>query len=344
MLSSIMSDVLLRQIPEHLVAGVRNGDLKVYGSIIRSLSEGRIVGHLQETAGLGNFALQALSTPAMLPLQGASIAADMVGHGVSYAQNEQIKAAVDVLQNMQVANLALSAAGIGVSVAGFAVIAAKIARVEQRVEALGDKLEALARSIETLRRDKILDDFSALRTAVEQMDEGWLLSQPEECWREVARQTHALSNVFQRRAEEMLEHGDFVGADPFLEALALASSTRIQARLASGDEVVARRAAEESASALVKLGREVQLGAAVLQAMNDEIEYAASPAWNEKLDAKADAFRSTVTTIRQREQSAAATCLTLGELERQRISGRTWLQAAREEQNAPLLCLLPTAA
>jgi hypothetical protein len=44
--ASTTGAVLLREVPEHILAGVRLGDFKVYGSIIRSLRSGRIVGHL----------------------------------------------------------------------------------------------------------------------------------------------------------------------------------------------------------------------------------------------------------------------------------------------------------
>jgi hypothetical protein len=57
---------------------------------------------------------------------------DLAGHAASYVQNEQIKSAIGLVQNLQIANLVLGAAGIGVSVAGFAVLSAKIGRVESR--------------------------------------------------------------------------------------------------------------------------------------------------------------------------------------------------------------------
>ncbi|URD60773.1 hypothetical protein M8312_13500 [Sphingomonas sp. KRR8] len=338
-MSATASGLLLREVPHHLLTGVSSGEFRVYGSIIRSLTSGQIVGHLQETAALSNLALKALSAPASLPLQGANIGVDVIGHAVSYAQNEQMKAAIGVLQNMQVANLALSAAGIGVSVAGFAVIAAKIARVEKKVEALGDKLDKLSKSVEALRQDRILDDFSALRTTVEQMDEGWLLGQPDQSWREVARQSHSLWNGFQRRAIELLGRGDLIGADPFVEAFALSASTRVQARLASGDDLVARRAAEESASALIKMGEHVKLGVSVLKEMETELPQAGSAAWGEALETKSDRLRGITSSFRQREQAAAASVMTLVELDRQQITGRAWLEAARQEQESPLLCL-----
>ena len=345
MMATLFGNALLRQVPAHLLAGVQAGDLKVYGSIIRSLTSGRIVGHLQETSGLAKLGATALAAPASLPLQGAGLAADLVGHGVSFVQNEQIKAAVNFVQNLQIANLALGAVGIGVSVAGFAILSAKINRVEASMDAMAGRLDEIARGVDSLRRDRIADDFTRLRTVAEQMDEGWSLTDPAPQWRQVASEAHSLVNMFERRASELTaDPADVAAVEPFLEALALAASLRVAARLASGDDAAGRAAANEGARALVGVGERVSLGASVFRQMRSETSLGGTKAWDQALAGRVDTLRPLIERTRQREAAAASTSLTLAELQRQDISGRAWLEAARSEETEPVLCLLPSVS
>jgi hypothetical protein len=345
MMATLLGDVLLRQVPAHLLAGVQAGDLQVYGSVIRSLTSGRIVGHLQETSGLAKLGATALASHASLPLTGAGLAVDLVGHGVSYVQNEQIKAAVSVVQNLQIANLALGAIGIGVSVAGFAILSAKISRVEANMDAMAGRLDEIARGVESLRRDRIADDFTRLRTAAEQMDEGWSLSDPAPQWRQVATEAHSLANIFERRARELTtDPADVAAAEPFLDALGLAAGLRVSARLASGDDAAGRAAASEGTKALVSVGEHISLGASALREMRPHAALGGSRDWDQALAGRVDTLRPLVERARQREAAAASTSLTLAELQRQDINGRAWLEAARSEEAEPVLCLLPSAS
>jgi len=108
MIASLLGGVLLREVPEALLVGVKSGQYSVYGSIIKSVSNGQIVGHLQEAGGLSKLAGMFGSGPLGL-----------LAGGVQMVQNEQIKsgigrleAGMGMLQSLGVANLALGAAGI----------------------------------------------------------------------------------------------------------------------------------------------------------------------------------------------------------------------------------------
>jgi hypothetical protein len=341
----LLAGVLLREVPEHLAAGVSSGEFRVYGSIIRSLTSGRIVGHLQETSALTDMAGVLLGAPASLPLQASGLTIDAIGHTVSYVQNEQIKAALGVVQTMQAANLVLGAAAIGISIAGFAILSKKLSHVERKVDALDSKLDQLAGGIELIRRDRIAEDFVRLRTALEQLDEAWLLGDPVGQWRSVANETHFLANQFYRRAAELgqIDVANFSLAEPFIEALAIAANARVTARMAANDDAASQRAAEEGAAALATLGEYAQLGKGALAALDRSVA-PATLEWSNALEVAADGLRPAVEQARMREAAAAATCLTIETLRERRIPGRTWLEAAREEQEAPLLCLLPAAA
>lgn len=329
-MSFFPSDILLRQVPAALKAGFKSGDYRIYGSIIRSTSKRRIVGHLQETSALTS-----------LLAKGPFAFGDLAAQGVILIQNEQIKSAIETVRSLQAAGLALSAVSIGVSVAGTAILAHRIGQVEQKVDALIPRLEELARGIEVLRRERIAEDFTRLRTLADQIDECWLLEYAQPEWRSLAREAHFLSSSFARRAGELIEQGgvDFLNSEPFTDAFALAASLRVTARLAAGDDEAARAAASERADCLVDLGRPLKLPSLVLQTMRNFVDCAGSPAWNERLEQTVADFQPSLEIARHREVDAAATVLTLEALAEQGISGRDWLAAARSEITSPLLFL-----
>jgi hypothetical protein len=326
----LLSSKLLREIPERLLAGVQSGDYRVYGSVIRSVSSGRFVGHLQETSALSPLLG---STPAGLPL--AAIEA------VGVVQNEQIKGALAVVQSLQTAGLALEAVSIGVSIAGTAVLAQKIGRVERKVDEILPTLALLAQGIEGLRSERIAEDFTRLRTLAEQVEEAWLPSATNAEWTAIARESHFLADSFERRARDLGRPSDQLSSEPFADAYSLASGLRVTARLAAGQDDMARHAASARTQTLVELGRSVHLGRLALANLPDKA-IAGTPQWQDQLDRRLDDFSSAVAWTRERELAAAATSETLDELAKQEISGRDWLLASRSEDKTPLLFLPAT--
>jgi hypothetical protein len=324
-----LANILLRQVPAELIAGVQSGELQVLGSIVRSVSSGRIVGHLQETSLLSKVAAQA-------PLGLSSV----IGDAVTVVQNEQIKSAVAVVQSLQMTNLMLSGASIGVSVGGAALILHKLKALESKVEALESQLAQIAKDVQALRRDRIAEDFARLSTLIEQLEESWSLTNPEAEWRDIARDAHFLADNFGRRAREL----QVDGSDPllplaFIDAFAMASATRVTARLASDDKTAAFEAAQSSAEALVELGSEIQLAPLVLRHTVPLQAELGTPAWTAQLDGEEKVLRPLVAQVRQREEAAAASALTIVCLQERGISGREWLERARAEIESPLLFL-----
>lgn len=347
----MLTEVLLREVPPLLVAGLQSGELSLFGSVIRNAATGRIAGFLQETAGLDRATEFILSQGGETAgkLAGAALktgfspvnaAINVAGFATTGIQNEQIKAAVATVQSLQVANLALGAAGIGVSIAGFAVLAHKIGRVEAKVDAMGETLERIARGVEALRLEPIRQDFDRLKATTQLMDEGWHLADPTSDWRACARDAGGLVVSFERRVEQLLdeEGSDVATADSFLEALALAIATRVSARLAAGDDVAGREAAADGARTLARLGGRIKLGEAALARVGSAI--AGTLEWKQQLESATDALRPMVAAVRGREAAAASTAATVEELARREMSGRAWLEAARGETEQPLLCLL----
>lgn len=266
----------------------------------------------------------------------------MALEAVTVVQNQQIKAAVAVVQSLQLANLALSGIGIGISVAGTAILAKRIARIEDRVSAVLPGLAAISRQLEAVRIDTINQDFTRLRTITDQVDEAWLPSASQGEWVAIARDSHFLADSFENRARELDKVDDPIVAEPFIDAFALASAIRVTSRLAAGQDDMARQAAASRAETLVRLGQRFQFGSLALRSASRET--AGTQAWRATLDQAADDAQEVVGRFRNREIAAAATVETLQELALRGLSGREWLRESRSEDQAPLLFLGTTRA
>jgi hypothetical protein len=323
--------VLLRQIPQQLMAGIVAGDYRVAGSVIQQVQTGRIVGHLQETSALAGLAA---SGPPGIALAGL----ELVGQGVAIVQNEQIKAGIELLKSLQLAGLALTGVGIGVSIAGTALLAYRIGRLEAKVNQLMPAVGEIARGIEALKAEHIAADLTRLRTLADQVEEAWLPSATTAEWTAIAREAHFLADSFERRAQGLHSDNDPLVREPFIDAFALASSLRVTARMAAGQDDMARQAASARATTLVTLGAPVQLVKMVMRAVTT-VPDPETPHWKAQLDKQVTDARTAVEIVRSREVAAAASFETLAALERQQIRGRDWLEASRNEMEQPLLLL-----
>ena len=318
-----LAATVLRQIPKEFLAGIATGDYRVLGSVIQSVGSGRIVGHLQETSAL----ISLLGSPALAAAKIGLQVADVV-------QNEQIKAAINVVQSLQVASLALSGISIGVSIAGTALLIRRIAKIETKIDAIMPELAAITRGMEVLRAERIAEDFGRLRILAEQVEEAWLPSGTNGEWIDIARESHFLAGSFENRVGQI----DAKSGEAFVDAYALASGLRVTARLAAGQDEMARNAAVDRATKLFAFGESVGLGQLALARMSRDTD-AASSAWQERLDTQAQSLRDGVAVAQQRVMAAAANAETLEELARQGIAGRDWIDAAREERQSPVIVL-----
>ena len=142
--------ILLRKVPAELLSRVASGELEVLGSVVRSVSSGRIVGHLQETAHLAETLFH---IPGSVP--------GILGDAIQIAQLEQVKSAIGVVQSLQIANLLLSGASIGVSIASTALVLRRISHLEDRLVSIDARLAELSRDVRELKADRIEEDFHA---------------------------------------------------------------------------------------------------------------------------------------------------------------------------------------
>lgn len=153
-------------IPPDLQALIASGQAKLYGAIIKDLASGKILGHVQQTQGLVN--------------KFFSVGSVLAGSGFSplgvigAVQNEQIKSSLKklgqdmaFLQNLQVANMALTGVGIGVSVAGFAIMNMRLNAIENHLGTLQEEVREIGRMMQKAELRRL---FSKIRAALKDLD------------------------------------------------------------------------------------------------------------------------------------------------------------------------------
>ena len=335
---ALRPEVVLRQIPAHLLDGYHAGHYRLAGSIIQQVADGRIVGHLQPTSALLDLA-GAAANP-------VGAAAKVVTGVVSIVQNEQIKAGIALVQQLQWANLALTGAGMGISIAGTALLMRQVDRLSQRVDGLHEQLASVAGGVRQLQAEPLRRDLARMDTLARQVDEAWLPGARDDDWLAIARDAHFLADQFRARAQDMAELPVAEGLESVTDAYALASNLRVTARLAAGQDAMARAAADERADVIFALGEAVRLSGRLARLPDEDVGAAqpASHSWLTAVRSRQTAAIATAERARERVLQAASCLETLAELDRQGIAGREWLLAARQEQEAPVLFLASDAA
>lgn len=341
----MIADIFLREIPAALEAGIRSGQLDVYGSVIRNVSNGQIAGFLQETTAMSRIASLVSSGPTA-PLQ-------LIGSGIQIVQNEEIRTGISILQQgvamlnqLQIANLALGAAGIGVSAIGIAVMSRKIDGVRADVRALDGKLDQLLDQFARDRTERLDDMLDRLRGLAEDIDTRWSMSAERAAmgWQRDADEAGSLGGFFAGRARRLLDaRPDAVlEAAPLLDACAMASGLRVGALAMSGETPAAVRVARDDAARLE--GMTGAIGAADLaRAWLASSPWRAEPGSNaaaESLALVSARARSAANSLRLREAAVATRAAPLVALDARGVQARDWLGAAREEQEAPVLLLV----
>lgn len=374
--------IMLKRMSKALISRVQTGEVGVVGSVLRVAKTGETLGYLQETSALS--AIPFLANPATAPFAATYLIGktvhtmfdtqrtakrieqgvgrleggmERVEQGIGRIENKldkmdggigRIESDLGVLNDLGVANLAVSAAGVGISVAGFAVISAKIDGVRHAVENVASQISAVSAQIEVVRHDMIEADFAVLKTLAEQMDEAWLLgdsSRAERQWHDVARGAHQMQNRFSGRAAYLLAGPDgYEPADPMLDALALASGLRVAALAACNESAAAREAAADGYHSIDSLTGRVGLASLVRRGLDASGIAPASQDWKLALARTSEEFRPIVRKIRDREAVLATRAAPLQSLEERGIAPRDWLRTAHEEKSEQLLIMMRDAA
>lgn len=157
---------LLYDIPLNVLNRVSSGEAEVVGALIKEVASGKILAHVQPTQGFFNAFTQAGGTLVQTGFSPLGI--------IGVVQGEQIKSGIErleqglgLVQNLQMANLALTGVGIGVSVAGFAIMNMRLNAIENNLGTLREEVREIGMMIQAAEVRRL---FSEIRAALKDLD------------------------------------------------------------------------------------------------------------------------------------------------------------------------------
>jgi hypothetical protein len=333
---------LLYAIPHALQSMISSGQAQLIGAVIKDVSSGQILGHVQQTQGL---------TQALMQAGGAVAQTGFSPLGaISAIQNEQIKSSLtqlgegmSLLQNLQFASMALSGIGIGVSVAGFVMMNIRLNAIEAHIGTLRDEIGEVGKLIQRVEIRRL---FSNIRSALNDLDN-------------VATRTDhlALASALQR---ELSKHVSAL-SDLVLEAMNPGKATALPLQqldlvwtlssakwLCEEAEIRALFVSEDLSHAGNYAARYRKDNLGCLNQLNpdalarliaaDATDLPASIALRRKATAHltriAEGFARAVNSLDQQQSISAALIVA-------DVSGRAFIQAASAETESPYLIITP---
>ncbi|QVM85172.1 hypothetical protein [Novosphingobium decolorationis] len=257
--------------------------------------------------------------------------------------SNQFGQGVDLLSNLGIANLALSASGLGISVVGFGVMTAKLNRVQETLRGMGDRIGMIGSQIERVRQDLIDADFVQIHSLTSLYEESWQFGdkgRAEQQWLRINQDARTLQDRFVRRAHDLLTEdiGNMALADAMLDSATLASGLRVAALAACNEAPMAISVAQEAASQVEMLTGSIGLVELSALNLNSQAEAGSSDYELAMIEAR-DAARPLLEKIRGREAATATRAAPLPLLQHRGIAPREWLEEARSEREAPILML-----
>jgi hypothetical protein len=201
-----MTMTIEMQIPAQFLFGESVGKIVRYGTILKDVDTGRILGHLKEAGEMGKF----FSDIAVNPIKGVADIALNIDQSI---QLRQLQGSVqDIKQTLEqlglVTNVAAlaSIAGLGVSIAGFAIVSAKLNKIESKLDEMAVDITAIKKGLDNLNIKWDAMSEARLQTAGECMlvaeratTEGRVLELAKEAASEFAKLRHYYSNLLRTR-------------------------------------------------------------------------------------------------------------------------------------------------
>ncbi len=137
-------------VPAQFLAQLNAGELARYGTILKDVADGRIVGHLQQTGVFDHVLGNAVSGLGQVVQSGVNPINMLTGFA-TVAQNHQIKgqltALTDMVGSLQTLGLVssvASVAGIGVTVASTAILMQRIKKIDTSIGRLVGQIAGIA--------------------------------------------------------------------------------------------------------------------------------------------------------------------------------------------------------
>ncbi|MAF27642.1 MAG: hypothetical protein CL820_12495 [Croceicoccus sp.] len=301
-----------------------------------------IVAHLVETPAMGLIGQQIGSVALTSANPVLSMATSAVGHAATNFQLAKIRQVLGVIENLQLANLAVSGAGLGFSIISYQLLAARMDKMAEQIDGLGARMVKIAESIEALRADILQRDFNLLRTACEVAENGWEAGDREAEWRKASDMLHTVQNEFASKVQKATAKGlelDISALEPLIDALTLAGATRISCRIAIGDLDLARSISDQFSHELNGLLQGIGAAEISFKELALQNITTSSSSFAREAEKKLPFALKKAGELRDREAVASTRSATISRIQNLGIHGREFLERVRSEAEEPLLML-----
>ena len=231
-------------VPEKFAAGLLDGSIVRYGTLLKDAGSGRILAHVQET-GLAQQLLSKVGLHSFTPWGAVTTVADIASSGYANVQLHQLKGMVEAMQVLQYANIGVAAAGLGVSAVGFAVINRRLKGLKTDIERLTARLE---HHFQTLYDTHWREHFSRIQVYVDRADRAFQLAEPKSEWLMIEAKLNEESGYLAHTLQDQFDSHrfDIESFKQLTTSLLLCDSVRLKC-LVQADEL---KLARSTASAI----------------------------------------------------------------------------------------------
>jgi hypothetical protein len=334
-------------IPDRFIEAVRNGTMRRIGTTVRDVVSGQIRGHLQETQLLQRVLQSCLPTAAGGGKVGILMAAGRIASSLATTNRrlQQIQHALSALQMLTGASLAASVIGIGVSIAGFAMVLRRLELLDQGLADL--QRQAVAARLAAEKVGDLIATHDQARTEhlLQRAEEAWLRSDAESVWREVDgpldQEQRYWRALLGGQVAPSIFHDPRFTLDQAVAAYELVltlAAVRIQTLLLIEQHAAARHHAEE----FHRWHDAVMFAIKPIDVARARSRQEAETTGSSEADARARLLLPSeefVASVREIQLQVADRPAVIQSIMDRKIRGRAYVEALREREDVPLVVL-----
>lgn len=270
---------VLFKVPEYLMSQLASGKITRFGSLLKDVDSGRIVGHLQEAGGMAkaltafnpfsmltqavratsslaaNYQLQQMDAKVEQTLQASLRMSNQL-----HRMDKKIEQTMQLLKGfggLQVANLAIAGLGLGVSVASFAYIKKRIDKIDLRLDSVQTSLKQIADEQKRIELERLETDLNA---QLDHAEEAWNHGDGgQRAWIRVADSLNDMLYKYPKHIERELASTieDETLLMYLLERYRILAATRIECLILTGElqaaQTFSRKFAEQTNKMLINV-------------------------------------------------------------------------------------------
>jgi len=315
----VLTEILF-EVPSKFSAALKAGELVRVGGLLKNVSTGHIVAHLQET-GLAQSLISNIVLSGSPAGMAVKVASEVIGTGASIYtayQVNQMKAMIENLQMLQVATLGVSLVAVGVSAASFVYMRNRFNEIDKKIDAL---LSTVAVGFEEVHKSALRSHLHQVAGLVKQAEQANSLASPNSAYARIADTLADQSAHFEGEIRHLSNSTNKINRDLFwqlVQALIACNTVRVDCRLKTNEVRNALIVAQSASETYEKLFDDLS-----------PVSFSG--------DVKDSA--SMLTVIKDISDVAATKPYLLDYLHSRRIDGPRYLQSIESEERHPILML-----